>query len=308
MANGRAPFFRNAWDKTCPPDMNCKKILIFAPVLYIPMKRSTLILALAFLALAACRHDRPAQTDKSNADSLTAAGDSFKNDSTQNPPKNADGLFDDFIYSFMGNARFQLDRTDFPLSNIVDGVDTPIARSQWKHDRLFSTLDTYTVIFDSERSAKAQKETLLDSVVVEWVYLDKSRVKQFHFRKKDGQWRLSRIEQHDMSKNANSDFYNFYRRFSTDRSYQTRHIMSPFTFKTQDFDNFQTIEGVLEVEQWPDYRPELPKGTITNINYGQHYANAKRRVVMICSQSGGMGCALTFVRTNKGWMLEKLEN
>lgn len=272
------------------------------------MTRHTLFLALTFFLLAACRNDRQAQTARTAADSLQAAEDPLSGDTTANPPKAADGLFDDFIYSFMSNARFQLERTDFPLTNVVDGTDSPITRRQWKHDKLFSTLDTYTVIFDSEQSAKSQKDTRLDSVVVEWVNLDKKRVKQFHFRKTNGQWRLTRLERHDLSKNVNSDFYDFYRRFSTDRSYQDKHIMSPFTFKTQDFDNLQTIEGVLEVEQWPDYRPDLPKGTITNINYGQHYANAKRRVLMICSQSGGMGCALTFVRTKKGWMLEKLEN
>lgn len=272
------------------------------------MMRHLLILALLPLLFVACRNDRPTQAPATATDSLQAAADTAKADSMANPPKAADGLFDDFIYSYMKNARFQLERTDFPLPNFVDGTDNPIARKDWKHDRLFSTLDTYTVIFDSEKSATAQKDTLLKKVVVEWVYLDKKRVKQYHFEKKEGQWRLTRIEQHDMSKNVNSDFYDFYRRFSTSTSYQTKHIMSPFHFKTQDFDNFQTIEGVLEVDQWPDYRPNLPKGTITNINYGQNYGNAKRRVLMICSPSGGMGCALTFVRKGGNWMLEKLEN
>lgn len=272
------------------------------------MMRHSLILALTLLAIVACRNDRPTPASVTEADSMQVMTDSVKADSMSNPPKAADGLFDDFIYSFMKNTRFQLERTEFPLSNIVDGVDKPIARKDWKHDRLFSILDTYTVIFDSEQSAKAQKDTLLDKVVVEWVYLDKKRVKQYHFAKYKGQWRLTRLEQHDLSKNVNSDFYEFYRRFSTDLSYQAKHVMSPFNFKTQDFDNFQTIEGVLEVDQWPDYRPNLPKGTITNINYGQRYGNAKRRVLMICSPSGGMGCSLTFIRKNGKWMLEKLEN
>ena len=111
-----------------------------------------------------------------------------------------------------------------------------------------------------------------------------------------------------MADNVNSDFYRFYHRFSRSLQFQLAHIADPFAFKTYDSDNFQTIEGVLDAAQWPDYRPELPKGTITNINYGQAYGNARRRVLMICSQSGGMGCSLVFVRKGSTWMLESLEN
>lgn len=234
--------------------------------------------------------------------------DSTSADSIGNPPKAADGLFDDFIYSFMRNKHFQLERTNFPLPNIIDGSDHPIARADWKYDPIYSKLDSYTIIFDSEKSTAAQKDTTLHAVVVEWVYLSKRRVKQYHFAKTDGQWRLVRIEQHNISKNVNCDFYEFYHRFATDKAFQHRHILNPFNFKTHDFDNFQTIEGVLDVEQWPDYRPNLPQGTITNINYGQDYANAKRRVLLMCSPSGGMGCSLTFIKKGKSWMLEKLEN
>lgn len=260
------------------------------------------------VVLASCKGGKVSDPVEKQKPCVESDTDSTAADSLPLPPKAADGLFDDFIYSYMRVRRFQLERTVFPLPNYVDGQNRPIAKSAWKFDPMYKNLDVYTLIFDSSRSIKAEKDTSLRHVVFEWAYLEKHRVKQYVFDKVDGQWRLTRLESHDMNRNVNSDFYNFYRRFSVDKKFQKSHIKEPFAFKTYDYENFQSIEGLLDVEQWPDYRPKLPSGTITNINYGQSYANSRRRVLMICSQSGGMGCSLTFERYGKDWRLVRLEN
>lgn len=260
------------------------------------------------LLLASCKKTTPAPTEKTlAADSAPAVQDSAAAD-TDKVPEAADGLFDDFIYSFMRKPQFQASRVVFPLPYIKDGATAPVEKAQWKFERLYVRQDVYTMIFDNAKSIAAEKDTSLNHVVVEWVYLTKRRVKQYVFDKLGGKWMLARIEEHNMSQNINSDFYEFYARFSADKSFQNKHIENPFHFKTYDYDNYQSVEGVLDVEQWPDYRPALPKGTITNVNYGQSYGNARQRVLVICSQSGGMGCSLTFVRKGKTWMLKRLEN
>lgn len=261
------------------------------------------------LLIASCKNNKTSDpVALEMTDSLEKTSDSLESDSILNPPKAADGLFDDFIYSYMRIPRFQLERTVFPLPNIIDGKKQTIEKSDWIFDHLYVKQDVYTVIFDNTKSMKAEKDTSLHHVVVEWVYLNKKRVKQYVFDKLDGQWKLTSLQQHGFSENVNNDFYVFYSRFSTDKRYQMSHISNPFHFKTYDFDQFQNIEGLLDVNQWPDYRPNLPSGTITNINYGQTYGNKNRRVLVVCSQSGGMGCSLTFVRKGKSWMLERLEN
>lgn len=270
--------------------------------------RPIIFILFALVCLTACK-DKPSDAKKvDSAETAVADSDSLAADSVPTPPRAADGLFDDFIYPFMRNRHFQLSRIDFPLHNIENGTDKPISRDKWRFDPLYIRQDVYTVIFDSEHSTKAEKDTSLKQVIVEWVYLNHHKVKQYHFKKEGGIWKLTALETHPMKQNINSDFYEFYRRFSTSHSFQDRHISDPFAFKTHDFDHFSTIEGVMDASQWPDYRPELPHGTITNINYGQSYGNARRRVLMICSPSGGMGCSLTFVRRGKTWMLEKLIN
>lgn len=271
------------------------------------MKRFIYCICIVML-MVSCQKKKQVETLVVKSDSVQSQCDSTLADSVPTPSKSADGLFDDFIYSFMRNARFQTERIKFPLPCLTDGKDSPIAKSNWKFDPLYRHNDVYTLIFDNAHSIKAEKDTSLHHAVVEWVYLNKRRVKQYVFDKLDGQWMLVEINNHDLSQNINSDFYDFYRQFSSNKKFQTKHILNPFHFKTYDFDNFRHIEGLLDVEQWPDYRPTLPSGTITNINYGQSYGNARRRVLMICSQSAGMGCSLTFVRQGKTWMLEKLEN
>lgn len=274
----------------------------------IVMTRYLFSLLLILLVVAGCkeRTSDPKAIALASVDSTAA--DTAEADSIATPPKAADGLFDDFIYPFMRNAGFQRSRVDFPLPNRVFGVDKPIARSAWHHDPLYVKKDVYTILFDSERGIRAEKDTSLRHVTVEWVNLRKDYVKQYLFNKVRGEWRLTGLDTHKMAENVNCDFYRFYARFATDEAFQARHIANPFTFKTHDFENFRTIEGVMDAVQWPDYRPDLPHGTITNVNYGQSYANARRRVLMICSPSAGMGCSLTFVRKGNTWMLEKLVN
>lgn len=224
------------------------------------------------------------------------------------PSKKADGLFDDFIFVFMKNKAFQKERIKFPLNVVKQGIASSIMEKDWKFDPLYSRNETYTIIFDSERSLNDPKRTDLNHVVVEWVYLTKGTVKQYVFDKEQGQWMLTEINSHRFDKNENSDFYHFYARFVNDEDYQIEHIENPFAFKTYDYDNFEDIEGLLDVEQWPDYRPDLPTEVMTNINYGQSYRSSTKRILLLCSPSGGMGCNLTFHKQNGAWMLTKLEN
>lgn len=270
--------------------------------------RTNILCLLLILLATACTNgaDKQPAADEPVQEDSDTLGDTLAIEA--NPPKAADGLFDDFIYSFMKNKRFQKERIRFPLRNVSDGLDKPIDREEWKYDPLYSNQEVYTTIFDSEKSVRAVKDTALHRVKVEWVYLKKKRVKQYLFEKVEGIWMLTGIDNHEMSKNANSDFYAFYSRFASDGKYQTAHIQNPFGFKTYDYDNFQSIEGLLEVAQWPDYRPELPKNVITNIDYGQDYASSGKRVLLLSGLSGGMNCTLTFVRQKGRWMLSRLEN
>lgn len=270
--------------------------------------RGYLYLIIFVLCVTACQTGQKSDPATADADSVVTDSDSVVTDSVASPPKAADGLFEDFIYSFMRSSKFQKSRIVFPLSNTVDSKNQPIAENAWKHDRLYLKEDVYTMIFDSPKAIAAEKDSATHRVVVERVYLNKDRIKQYIFEKREGQWWLTALNTQQLGKSENSDFYAFYKRFSTDTDFQMSHISNPFRFKTYDEEQFEKIEGVLDVLQWPDYSPELPKGTIFNINYAQKYGTAPQRVFTICSPSGGMGCTLTFVRSGKSWKMDCLDN
>lgn len=263
------------------------------------------------MMLAACsgeKHEVPAEENASpDTGKVEGAADTAIAE-TPTPPQAADKLFDDFIYAFMKNDHFQLSRISFPLANIVDGRNHPIQRQQWKHDYMFSREDFYTMIFDNKAGEEAEKDSAVHDVTVEWVYLDRNRVKQYIFKKENGAWMLTGLNSHALSKNENSEFYRFYNRFANDSVFQRAHISNPFAFSTYDTDNFEDIEGVLDVDQWVDFRPELPRHVITNINYGQAYRPTGYRILMLNSLSGGMNCTLEFKKRKGEWMLVRLEN
>lgn len=272
------------------------------------------ILPLFFLSVllaffSGCRPKVSDPVPKESVDSLPVVDTVVtEKDSVPPPPKAADGLFDDFIYSFMKSKSFQLKRTDFPLTYVKDGRKTDILKKEWRHERLYSREDLYLVILSGRNQKAVEKDTALKHVVIEQINLDEGRTKHFVFNKHRGEWRLTALAEHRLSEDRNSDFLTFYKKFSASPDFQLHHVAPTFTFKTYDSDNFQDLEGTLDREQWLDFRPDLPSGTITNINYGQDYANSRQRIVMFCSPSGGMGSTLTFVKQGEEWMLTVLDN
>ena len=112
--------------------------------------------------LAACSGEKRETAPEKEASRDTAAMEmpaDTADDVAVLPPRAADKLFDDFIYAFMKNDRFQRDRIKFPLANYVDGRNRPIAEKQWKHDYMYSRDDIYTMIFDDEAALDAEKDT-----------------------------------------------------------------------------------------------------------------------------------------------------
>lgn len=238
----------------------------------------------------------------------SVAEDSVKDTIEITPPKKADELFNDFVYAFMKNRRFQRSRIVFPLAYTVDGVRRSINRKEWKFDRMFSNREVYTLIFDSRKGMRMAKDTSLRHVLVEELDLEANRVKRYTFRRTESEWQLTALDEAPMEESANSEFYAFYRNFADDADFRQAHIVNPLEFTTLDEDTFQPIKGIITPDQWPDFGPELPTREITNILYGQSYRNSALRLLTISSISGGMTCTLTFKREGEEWMLVKLDN
>lgn len=258
-------------------------------------------------------------TDKKPVAVDTLVVDSFKNADTiavdtmdkliseQPMPKAADELFDDFIFNFAANRKLQMVRIKFPLK-VVDGENTTyIKKADWKMEHFFMEQGYYTLIFDNHKQMGVVKDTLINNVVVEKVYLKKERVAKYMFERIRGRWMLTSILNNAMYHNTNASFLAFYQKFATDFDFQIESLNNPVMFTGPDpDDDFSTMTGEIAPETWPAFAPELPSGFIYNIMYGQKYVEGDQKIFVMRGIANGMEMELTFRRIDGTWKLMSL--
>ncbi len=252
---------------------------------------------------------------QSGADSLSADSvDTAKVDSldalleSQPMPKAADELFDDFIFNFAGNNKLQQARIKFPLLNINNGDTGYIKKENWQIEHFFMRQGYYTLILDSRKQLNLTKDTNINNVTVEKIFLRKNYVKQYNFNRIRGEWMLTSINSHAMQKNSNSSFLQFYQRFATDSAFQYKSLNETIDFSGPDpDDDFSELEGEIFPEQWDVLGPtDLPSGTIYNIIYGQKYVQNNYKVFLLRGIANGQELEMTFQRKGGAWKLIRL--
>lgn len=261
-------------------------------------------------------HRQQASTEVTSTDSLTTdSTDSVPPLSTDTidsiavaPPKKADEYFDDFVFAFMKNAKFQRTRIAFPLPHIIDGKQKLLQRRQWQFDRMYAKREVYTLIFDNHKGMRLAKDTSINQVMVEDFDFTQQRVKSYYFSRTQGIWQLHKLIEAGFSPQEESGFYAFYHRFATDAQYREEHINDPLQFVTFDEETFQPITGIITPDQWDDFAPELPTTHLTNIHYEYSNKNSQFRFLKLSTLSSGMSSTLTFRRFKDEWKLVKLEN
>lgn len=225
----------------------------------------------------------------------------------QQMPKAADELFDDFIFNFAGSKKLQMKRIQFPLKVNNGKHETLITKEKWRMEHFFMKQGYYTLIFDNHRQMNVVKDTSINSVVVEKIYLKRKTVKKFNFERQNGQWMLMSITTDAMVQNTNASFLSFYERFSSDSLYQIEHLNDPISFSGPDpDDDFGTMTGEIAPDTWPAFAPQLPSESIYNIMYGQKYSEGNQKIFVMRGISNGMEMELTFRRIGGQWKLTKL--
>ncbi|MCM1107472.1 MAG: DUF4348 domain-containing protein [Clostridium sp.] len=285
------------------------------------MKKIVMFLLPALMA-GACSNSHREESKvvpAENTDTLPAGADTLDELKDEWPmeqaeeeqfPQSVDELFDDFAFEFARNEQFQLERVHFPLPLIRQDGDTAlIGKRDWKQTDLFLKQDFYTVIFNSHSQMDLEKSTNCEHVTVEWLYLTEEYSRNYNFQRTNGTWRLNDIHDIPFSGTVLYDFLRFYRNFAADSVYQNQHIATPLRYTTEDpDDDMQMLEGTLDADQWPDFRPELPADIITNVCYGQSYRNRHKMVLLKRGISNGLLDILTFDKSDGQWRLAAYEN
>ena len=259
-----------------------------------------------------CSDKKPVAADSVVVDSLpavdTAAVDTMDQlISEQQMPKAADELFDDFIFNFAANRKLQMNRIKFPLK-VVDGDEVSyIKKGQWKMEHFFMDQGYYTLIFDNMKQMDLVKDTSINNVVVEKVYLDEEKVKKYMFERLGGRWMLTSVQTNAMIQNTNASFLAFYQRFASDPDFQLESLNNPVMFTGPDpDDDFSTMTGEIAPETWSAFAPELPSGFIYNIMYGQKYTEGNKKIFVMRGIANGMEMELTFKKIDGEWKLTAL--
>ena len=278
------------------------------------MRKGILFVVIASVLMVLCTTAGCTGKNNSGADTAgidstdTTAADTLEQLITEQPmPKAADELFDDFIFNFAANRKLQFKRIKFPLRVVNGKSEKMVGKNQWKMEHFFMNQGYYTLIFDNRRQMKIVKDTSINHVVVEKIYLKRKKVKQYIFNRINGEWNLVEVNTGAMYQNNNASFLDFYQKFATDSAFQTRHLDSPIHFSGPDpDDDFSTMTGDIEPETWPAFAPELPANFIYNIIYGQQYTQSNKKILVMRGIANGMEMELTFVRRGKAWKLTRL--
>lgn len=280
------------------------------------MRKGAIVIVFAIIAgmmsfsSVGCSDKKP-QADVSDSVALVledTAADTVDQIITETPmPKAADELFDDFFFNFAANRKLQKRRIVFPLPVINGKETTYITAKRWRMDHFFMHQDFYTLIFDNLKQMNVVKDTTVEHVVVEKINLQHKHVKQYIFNRVRGQWMMTAIANIGLHNSKNASFLSFYNKFVNDTAYQVSSVHDPleFTGPNPD-DDFGSMSGILAPEQWLSFAPELPKGTIYNILYGQKYTETNQKIFVIRGIANGLETELTFRRKGGQWKLMKL--
>jgi hypothetical protein len=169
----------------------------------------------------------------------------------------------------------------------------------------------YTLLFDNEAELDMGGDSLFTSAQVEWIDL-KSRIMQRHsYELTEGSWQLKDSTSVYITPPASgNDFLSFYARFVTDSVYQYRHIHEPLVYVTIDPDDeFSILETTLDRDGWHAFKPSLPVGRLSNINYGQlNRPDSPTKIIKINGIGDGYSNLFYFRKQNGRWELYKYED
>ncbi|MBO4549433.1 MAG: DUF4348 domain-containing protein, partial [Bacteroidaceae bacterium] len=175
----------------------------------------------------------------------------------------------------------------------------------------FLSGEYFTTLYGNARQMLAEDDEEMeeDSIVsLQRINLSDGTIRNFEFLREEGRWQLETIRERTFDEDDLSDFLSFYARFCADSIFQSQSIANPLHIVLQDPDDEeQSIDGIIDADQWQTFSPEVPSGIISNIRKGQHYGG-QRIVLRKSGLSNGLQEVFTFTKERGNWRLTRYEN
>lgn len=223
-----------------------------------------------------------------------------------------DGVFNDFLFAYLHSHTLRSERTAKPL--LLKHTSLPadtLEDFDPEFEFAFLSGDYFTTLYGnvSQMLAEDDEEAEEDSVVnLQRINLNDGTIRNFQFLREQGRWQLNAIREATFEDDELGDFLSFYAHFCTDSIFQAQSVADPLHIVIQGTeDEEETIDGIIDADQWQAFCPEVPSGIISNIRKGQNYG--PNRIVM-CKNglSSGLQEVFTFTRERGIWRLTRYEN
>lgn len=223
-----------------------------------------------------------------------------------------DGVFNDFLFAYLHSRTLRRERTAKPLrlehttrpAEMLEEFD-PDFEFGFLSGEYFTTLYGSTSQMLEEDEEESEEDTI---VSLQRINLNDGTIRNFQFIREEGRWRLEAIREATFDDDELNDFLSFYARFCADSTFQNHSIANPLHIVLQDPDNEEeSIDGIIDADQWQTFCPEVPGGIISNIRKGQHYGQ-HRIVLRKSGLSNGLQEVFTFTKERTGWRLSRYEN
>ena len=231
------------------------------------------------------------------------------------PPKAVDELFDDFFYTFVNKPSFQLRRINFPLKCYEGDAVKDVGRDDWQQFNRFSSQEFFSVIYEHDDDMQVQKDTAINRVSVEWIYLQDNYVETYTFRRFKSKWILMTMQVSDIDDLPNGDFLKFYAQFVADSAFHSQSVHQPLKLTITDdaYDDEELSDEqdtLLSVEDWMAMKEEypIPQDALVNIDYGQPNQSHSRKTLLMEGMSNGLFIKFKFHREDGSWKLTEIEN
>ena len=231
------------------------------------------------------------------------------------PPKAVDELFDDFFYTFVNKPSFQLRRINFPLKCCEGDAVKEVNREDWQQFNRFSSQEFFSVIYEHDDDMQVQKDTAINRVSVEWIYLQDNYVETYTFRRFKSKWILMTMQVSDIDDLPNGDFLKFYAQFVADSAFHSQSVHQPLKLTITDdaYDDEELSDEqdtLLSVEDWMAMKEEypIPQDALVNIDYGQPNQSHSRKTLLMEGMSNGLFIKFKFHREDGSWKLTEIEN
>lgn len=222
-----------------------------------------------------------------------------------------DGVFNDFLFAYLHSRTLRKERTANPLR--LEHTERPaeiLEQFDPEFELGFLSGDYFTTLYgNASQMMEEDEEELEDSVVsLQRINLNDGTIRNFQFLREEGRWKLAVIREETFEDDDLCDFLNFYAHFTTDSIFQMQSIADPLRIVIEDPDDEdESIDGIIDADQWQSFCPVVPSGIISNIRKGQTYGGIK--IVMRKSgQSNGLQEIFTFTQERGNWRLTKYEN